>query len=124
MKFCPSRWLESLTVAEQAINTWLSVLKVIKYYEGLAPSNRPKNKSYETLVNCVKDQPRIIKFPFSDILLTIFKHSKRLRNRCPYRSINELYTRNINEKIFEVVHQKCNCRRCKHPISVNQNRCE
>ena len=33
MKFCPTRWVENVTVAERAINTWLSVLKVIKYYE-------------------------------------------------------------------------------------------
>ena len=77
MKFCPARWVENVTVAEQAINTWFSVLKVVKYYEGLAPSKRPKNKSYETLVNCVKDQFMIIKFHFfKDIahhLQTFFK---------------------------------------------------
>ena len=40
MKFCPYQWVEKITVAEQVINTWLSVLKVIKYYEGLPPSKR------------------------------------------------------------------------------------
>ena len=64
MKFCPTRWVENITVAEQAINIWFSVLKVVKYYERLAPSKRPKNKSHETLVKCVKDQFMIIKFHF------------------------------------------------------------
>ena len=63
-KFCPTRWVENVTAAERAINAWFSVLKVIKYYEGLAPSKRPKNKSYETLVKCVRDQFMIIKFHF------------------------------------------------------------
>ena len=35
MKFCPILCVEKLAFAEQAINTWLSVLKVLKYYEGL-----------------------------------------------------------------------------------------
>ena len=47
--------MENVAVAEQAINTWFSVLKVAKYYEALPPSKRLKNKFYETLVKCVKD---------------------------------------------------------------------
>ena len=27
MKFCPTFWVENVTVAERAINTWFSVLK-------------------------------------------------------------------------------------------------
>ena len=59
-------WMEKVTVAERAINTWFSALKIVKYYEGLASSKIPKNKSYETLVKCVKDQ-----------------------FRCPYGTVNE-----------------------------------
>ena len=64
MKFCPTRWVKKVTVADQAINTWFSVLRVVKYYEGLAPSKKPKKKSHEILVKCVKDQFMIIKFHF------------------------------------------------------------
>ena len=46
VKFCPTRWVKNVTLAERAINTWFSVLKVVKYYEGLPPSKRPQNKSY------------------------------------------------------------------------------
>ena len=29
MKFCPTFWVENVTAAERAINTWFSVLKVV-----------------------------------------------------------------------------------------------
>ena len=64
-------------VAEQAINNWLNVVKVIKYSEGVAPSKSPKHKSDETLVNYVKDQFKTIKFHFfkdiADHLQTLLK---------------------------------------------------
>ena len=43
MKFCLTCWLENVTVTERAV---FSVLTVVKCYEGLAPSKKPKNKSY------------------------------------------------------------------------------
>ena len=80
MKFCRTCWVENVKIAEQAINTWFSVLKVVKYYEGLAPSKRPKSKSYKTLVKCFKDQFMIIKFHFfkyiADHLQTFLKGFK------------------------------------------------
>ena len=71
----------------------VSVLNVIKYSEGLAPSKRTKNKSYETLVNCAKDQFMIIAFYFfkdvADNFQTFLKGFK-------------------SEKIFEDVYLKYN----------------
>ena len=49
MKICPSCWVQNIVVAEQAISTWLSLLKVIRYYKELALYKRPKNRPYETL---------------------------------------------------------------------------
>ena len=84
MKFCLNRWVENVTVAERDVNTWFSVLKVVKYYEGLAPSKRPKNKSYETLVKCVKDQFMIIKFHFfKDIADQLQTFLKRFQTDAP-----------------------------------------
>ena len=49
-RFCPTRWVESESVAERAIEIWPNFVKVIKEWEKLAKSSRPSNKSYETLV--------------------------------------------------------------------------
>ena len=40
MKFCLTYWVENVTGAEQAINSYLIVLIVIKHSKGLAPSKR------------------------------------------------------------------------------------
>ena len=82
-------WLENVTVAEQAINTWFSVLKVVKYYEGLAPSKGPKNKSDEILVKCVKDQFMIIKFHFFKDCGPSSNILKGLPKRYPYGTVNK-----------------------------------
>ena len=115
-----------VTVVEQAGNTWLSVLKLIKHYEGLTPSKRPKNKSYETLVSCVKDQFIIIKFFFfkdiADHLQTFLKGFQTDAHMVALMALMSI--RHINEKIFEDIYQKYNCCRCKHPISFNQNKCK
>lgn len=70
-----SNWVESIAVAEKAIKNWLSVLKVIKYSEVLAPNKRPKNKYYETIVSFITGQFMAIKLIFLKLLLTVFKHS-------------------------------------------------
>ena len=89
MKFCPTRWVENVTVAEQAINTWFSVLTVVKYYEGLAPSKGPKNKSDEILVKCVKDQFMIIKFHFFKDCGPSSNILKGLPKRYPCGTVNK-----------------------------------
>ena len=48
-RFWPNRWVEDRSVAERADEVWDSVVKVIKHWEGLSQSQRPKNKSYKTL---------------------------------------------------------------------------
>ena len=40
MKFCLTYWVENVTGVEQAINSYLIALIVIKHSKGLAPSKR------------------------------------------------------------------------------------
>ena len=55
LMFCPTRWVEDRSDAERADKVWDSVVKVIKHWEGLSQSQRPKNKSDETLVKHYTD---------------------------------------------------------------------
>ena len=51
LKFCDTRWIEDLRVAERALEIWTSILSLIKHFEGLSVSKRPQNnKSYDRLV--------------------------------------------------------------------------
>ena len=49
--FCETRWIEDEPVADRALEVWPSIIALIKHFEGLCKSKRPRNnKSYETLV--------------------------------------------------------------------------
>ena len=64
-RFYPTRWIEDQSVAERSVKIWLNLVKVIKYWEGLCKSKRPKNSTYETLVLHYKNPLMITKFHFS-----------------------------------------------------------
>ena len=63
-RFCPNRWTEDQSVAERAVKIWLNLVKIIKYWESLCKSKRPRNSSYETLVLHYKNPLMIAKFHF------------------------------------------------------------
>ena len=48
--FCTTCWTEDEAVDQRAIRLWPNTVKVIKHWQDLCKSKRPKNKSYETLV--------------------------------------------------------------------------
>ena len=54
-RFCATRWVGDRSVAERAIEVWSPCVNLIRYYESLSKSKRPKNKSYERLVNQCTD---------------------------------------------------------------------
>ena len=65
LRFCGTRWIEDEGVAEVAITVWPGMVKFISYYEQLCKSKRPaKNKSYDLLVEAVKDKLVPAKFQF------------------------------------------------------------
>ena len=56
LRFCATRWVESESVAERAIKIWPNMIQMIKEWEKQPKSSRPKNKSYETLVEFYQDK--------------------------------------------------------------------
>ena len=72
-RFCPTRWVENRSVVERADEVWDSVVKVIKYREGLSQSQRPKNKSYKTLVKHYTDPLILAKFKFFEYIVSVFE---------------------------------------------------
>ena len=50
-KFSDTRWIEDEPVANRALQVWPSMVALVKHFEGLCKSSRPRNnKSYDTLV--------------------------------------------------------------------------
>ena len=72
-RFCPTRWVEDRSVAERADEVWDSIVKVIKHWEGLSQLQRPKNKSYETLVKHYTDPLMPAKFRFFEYIASVFE---------------------------------------------------
>ena len=67
LRFCPTRWVENEPVAERAIFLWDDYVKLIKHYQQLAPSYRPKNNSsFDALVTAHTDK-------FMKVKMQIFK---------------------------------------------------
>ena len=50
-KFSDTRWVEDEPVADRALEVWSSIVALVKHFQGLCQSKRPRNnKSYDTLV--------------------------------------------------------------------------
>ena len=71
-RFCPTLWVEDRSVAERADEVWDSVVKVIKHWEDLSQSQRPKNKSYKSLVKHYTDPLMPAKFKFFEYIASVF----------------------------------------------------
>ena len=52
LSFCAIRWVEDKKVAESLISIWPSIVKIVNHWE----SKRPSCKSYEFIVNAVKNE--------------------------------------------------------------------
>ena len=63
-RFCPKQWIENEEVFSRAIEIRGNVKRVIEEFESLVRSKRPKNQSYETLLQDCKDPTVVIKFQF------------------------------------------------------------
>ena len=74
LKFCSTRWIEDLPVAERALIVWPSLVSTVKYWMSLCPSKRPqKNKSFDTLVEHYLDVFVPAKFQFFSFIAGILK---------------------------------------------------
>ena len=66
--FCATRWAEDNKVADRAIEIWDNICKIIDVWQKLAPSERPKCKSYTTVVAAVNDQLATAKLQFFSLI--------------------------------------------------------
>lgn len=55
LKFCETRWIEDLLVANRALTVWDIVRETAKFWESLAKSRQPKNKPYHVILDHCKD---------------------------------------------------------------------
>ena len=64
LKFCSHRWVEDEQFGERALQVRPNVLKVLQFWQSLAPSKRPSCKSYGTLIDMHRDHLISIKLRF------------------------------------------------------------
>ena len=62
--FCATRWVEDEAVAQRAVKLWPNIVKLVKHWQGLSKSQRPKSKCYQTLVKHHVDKCIPIKLQF------------------------------------------------------------
>ena len=72
-RFCTTRWVEDKIVAERGLQVWKPLTNVIKYWESLRKSKRPKNTSYEILTKHYKDPLVPAKLHFFAFVTSIFQ---------------------------------------------------
>ena len=82
---CSTRWTEDVPVAMRLILIWSDIKKLVAFYEALCKSRRPKCKSYENLVDAVKDDLKVCELHFLAFLsgklktfLTFYQSDKPL----------------------------------------------
>ena len=63
LKFVSHRWLENVPVCQRALMLWNNVAEYVKATED-GRVNRPKNKSYEVVKECLKDPCFVAKLHF------------------------------------------------------------
>ena len=63
-RFSPTQWAETEKVVSRAIKIWDNVKRKTEEFAFLALSKRPRNQSYETLLQHYKDPSVVIKFQF------------------------------------------------------------
>ena len=71
-RFCQTRWVEDCPIADRDLEVWPSVLKAIKYWEGLCKSSRPSITSCQVVVDHCTDKLIPCKLQFS-FIASIFK---------------------------------------------------
>ena len=71
LPFCATRWAEDKKVAEQLLEIWSYISKVVAFWLKLLKSKQPKCKSFESVKEAVKDE-LTVKPSFSN-LSTFFR---------------------------------------------------
>ena len=73
LSFCATRWLKDKKVAERLMNIWPSIVKIFNHWESLAESKHPPCKSFEFVVNAIKNELSLAKLQFFNYLASMFE---------------------------------------------------
>ena len=85
LKFCPTRWVENVSVATRAIELWQDYMTLIKEFLLRCASKRPQNiLSYDALLKHPTDESMIIKFSiFKEIATVLMGFLKTFQTTAP-----------------------------------------
>ena len=72
-RFCATRWVEDRPLAVREVEVCGPCVKLIRHYESLSKSKRPKNKFYKRLVSHYTDLLVPVKLQFFVFVATIFE---------------------------------------------------
>ena len=73
LPFCATRWVEDKKVAEQLLEIWSYISKVVAFWLKLLKSKQPKCKSFESVKKAVEDELTTVKPSFFGYLASIFQ---------------------------------------------------
>ena len=71
--FCSTRWVESKSVADHAIEIWPNIWKLVEFWEKLPPSKRPKSKSFFNVQEAVNDSLKLLKLNFFSFIASLME---------------------------------------------------
>ena len=108
-RFCATIWVEDRPVAKTTIEVCGPCVKLIRHYESLSKSKRPKNKSYERLVSHCTDLLVPEKLQFFVFVATIFEpYLSIFQTGSPVISFMFTELENIYNKLLRLVlRQSC-----------------
>ncbi|KAG1682213.1 hypothetical protein GQR58_011218 [Nymphon striatum] len=72
LKFVKHRWLENVPVCQRALDTWESIVKFVKATQS-GQLNKPNNKSYEIVKECVNDKCFLAKLHFFKCIASLLQ---------------------------------------------------
>ena len=118
-RFCAMRWVQDRPVAERVIEVWGPCAKLIRHYESLSKSKRPKNKSNERLVSHYTDLLVLVKLQFFVFVGTIFEpYLSIFQTDAPmipfiFTELENVYNNLLSQDQWRITHVIQHCLECK-----------
>ena len=78
LSFCATRCVMDKKLVEILISIWPSIVKMVNHWESLPKSKRPSCKSYEFVVNAVKNEHSLARLQFFNYLASMVKPCLKL----------------------------------------------
>ena len=73
LSFCTTRWFGDKKLAERLISIWPSIVKIVNHWESYPKSKPPSCKSYEFVLNAVKNELSLVRLQFFNYLASMFE---------------------------------------------------